>query len=340
MRETPENNKIRILAPALFLRVDGGRERPKMANNLYSSPLHSSNLCSDDTTPSSPTYSTFYQSSNRSSRPPVKHSKHSVRSFDTLHRPPLSNLLKSSTTTKLRPLSNRPVRVVPEVESRNPYAEAAFVGRGGLRNGEWEEYTDEEERLLDIREGIAARRRDRGWEEQFAERGGEGIASYLAREAQNQFERDPQQGNLFIVHQDRRVDLSMDVEIPAEFLVDDEEYLAAEYAASKNPTFPVPLLASEGTIYPSSSPTKLNNGDMAMDTGEEEPDPPLTGDLVSNEGGKSFAEVVMESVCPCCSPKSSARSIVGSTLGVGCGICGWGIEMNTLKLTEESFTAH
>lgn len=129
------------------------------------------------------------------------------------------------------------------------------------------------------------------------------------------------------------------VEIPEEFLEDDEEYLTAQYTLSQTALHPLNL-ASSPAPQPSSPPYPFD--DTLMDT--DVPFYPSSRQLdyttgQPTNGGRSFAEVVLNSSCPSCA-KARGGMIVGSERGAGCEICGWGIEMLVLKATEEAFTLH
>lgn len=134
-------------------------------------------------TPSSPTTSSFYLASDRSrssSRPPLgrTHKSHS----SARHRPAGSSSAQRPTASSSSPTSlsnvhqnarlansraSRPPKATTRDlslgEASNPFEEGVY-GAGGMRNGEWEEWTKEEVLGLEL-EGRKAKRE---WRARYA----------------------------------------------------------------------------------------------------------------------------------------------------------------------------
>lgn len=135
--------------------------------------------------PSSPTATSFYPTLPAPSRPPPRaHKSHS----STRHSSPSS--LRAQTLENAR-LARKPMRAMEEVErSGNPFV-VGMYGSGGMRDGVWEEYTDEEEVVLGRTGALAARR-----ERELVRERGEDEAWGLERLAE---EEEEEQGTLALV---------------------------------------------------------------------------------------------------------------------------------------------
>lgn len=185
-----------------------------------------------------------------------------------------------------------------------------MYGSGGMRNGVWEEYTEEEMEVLGRTGGVAARR-----ERALVMERGEDEAWGLERLAE---EEEEEQGTSVIlcVVVER---LTRVAEPPAELLLDEDEndYLASALSLPR-----LPSLASD----------PFYDAEMDLDEPISSPNQPA-----AEEGAMAFELALLGSACPACQVEGSMK---GDSTGARCAGCGWGIEMGILDPLAAAFVQH
>ncbi|ORY88262.1 hypothetical protein BCR35DRAFT_324327 [Leucosporidium creatinivorum] len=280
--------------------------------------------------PSSPTTSSFYlasDASRSSSRPPPSrvHKSHSSvrnRPAGSNRHQQGSNGASSSSPTSLSTVHQnlrlasmraaRPPKTTRDLslgEPVNPFEQGAY-GAGGMRNGEWEEWTEEEVVGLEL-EGRKAKREWR--------------ARYLrgAPSSEGDLEEEPE-----LEEQEE--------EPPMDILYDETD----DPLLSLSHTISVPRLPSLASDPGSSSSVDDMDADMEVDSGDSQDSstptarPPPTAESIA-----VFEQALLGMSCPSC--RAAEGCIKGDEkLGARCQACGWGIAMEVLRPLEAAFAGH
>ncbi|SCV69359.1 BQ2448_2379 [Microbotryum intermedium] len=213
-------------------------------------------------------------------------------------------------------ISNKYPRDLSLGRPENPFAPGAYA-LGAMRNGEWEEWTDEEDREMAMEQRRDAWQRKRVLELQAVE---------LLRAVEEEFE-------------DGEDDFDRDLEQqPPEDLLD--LYNASLIDMSRS--IPrLPSLASDpGLSTEEEEGNQMSNDDLEMHESPEDALSPTPPFLDPSRALQLFSEILSTSSCPKCQ-RSEPGTIQGhNQQGARCIHCDWSVSISALEASSLEFAAH
>ncbi|KAK4052740.1 hypothetical protein OIV83_002027 [Microbotryomycetes sp. JL201] len=285
--------------------------------------------------PSSPTTSSFYDqwapntsaaslpSSSSRPRQPGNGRSSSYKSTTSVRAP--RRVLKTSHAASSSPTSlstvtfnsrrlaaarpaAQPRRDLSLGEPSNPF-EPGHYGPGAMRQGEWEEWTDEENLII----GLEVMKAKRSWK-----------ARYETQMSSEMDEAD------YEAYADMREDQE-EPEPPDDML---------EHDSTPQPGSPIVSHLADNQL----SPSQLYSSSQSLDSNEtqsmslDSTARPSTDQTATLQAIQAFEQAIIAAQCPSC---SLSGSITGNEMqGALCLRCGWNVPAQILRATELAFATH
>ncbi|KAK4057467.1 hypothetical protein OIO90_001536 [Microbotryomycetes sp. JL221] len=206
--------------------------------------------------------------------------------------------------------SVRVQRDLNEGDPENPWARASASEPGALnKEGEWEEWTDQEDFLI----GLEVMRARREWR---------------ARHESLLPSSDFDEADI-----DDAINAFQDDTVPEE--PEPPEDVFDTTPPANTPIVPyLPLLAVDpggSSQHTASAPSQATNASMELDStarGSREP---------TSESCRAFEQAILATDCPNCSTRAA---LAGDVNGLRCQQCGWNVPVDVMRATQVSFAAH